>query len=135
MTIETTPQEIRALLQLAEFDVAAPELPLEAYRSRREGMRKRVSRPLLLRYQVLLEAGRRPPIVAIEAGACSGCHLRLPTMVEFRSRHRAVVFACPQCRRLIYAPQLLAGEHPDPGEVQEKRTRRRTTRPSSPERS
>jgi predicted nucleic acid-binding Zn-ribbon protein len=108
MRIETTAQEIRALLKLAEFDAEEPELPLDKHRSRRDAIRKRVAKALAERYQALLEAGRHPPIVAIEQGACAGCHLRLPTMVESRSRRLPGVYVCPQCRRLLYAPALLA---------------------------
>jgi predicted nucleic acid-binding Zn-ribbon protein len=110
MSIEATVQEIRALLQLAELDVQAQELPPETYRSRREASRKRVARALLERYQSLLDAGRCPVIAAIERSSCSGCHLRLPTMVESQARRLPAVHACPHCRRMLYAPELLTAE-------------------------
>jgi predicted nucleic acid-binding Zn-ribbon protein len=110
MSIEATVQEIRALLQLAELDVQAQELPPETYRSRREASRKRVARALLERYQTLLAAGRRPVIAAIERASCSGCHLRLPTMVESQARRALAIHGCPHCRRMLYAPELLTAE-------------------------
>jgi len=110
MSIEATVQEIRALLQLAELDVQAQELPPEAYRSRREASRKRVARALLELYQTLLAAGRRPVIAAIERASCSGCHLRLPTMVESQARRALAIHACPHCRRMLYAPELITAE-------------------------
>ena len=110
MSIEATVQEIRALLQLAELDVQAQELPPEAYRNRREASRKRVARALLERYQTLLAAGRRPVIAAIERASCSGCHLRLPTMVESQARRALAIHACPHCRRMLYAPELITAE-------------------------
>jgi len=110
MSIEATVQEIRALLQLAELDVQAQELPPETYRSRREASRKRVARALLERYESLLDAGRCPVIAAIERSSCSGCHLRLPTMVESQARRSPAVHACPHCRRMLYAPELLTAE-------------------------
>jgi hypothetical protein len=128
MKIEATVPEIRALLQLVEFDAAAPELPLETYRSRREAGRQRVVRPLLERYEILLEAGRHPAIVAIERGACSGCHIRLPTMVEARARRWPAVHTCPHCRRMLYAPELLVEEGSSEPGPQKKR------RPSPPAR-
>jgi predicted nucleic acid-binding Zn-ribbon protein len=108
MSIEATVQEIRALLQLAELDVQAQELSPETYGSRREASRKRVGTALLARYQTLLDAGRFPVIAAIERSGCSGCHLRLPTMVASRARRLPAVHTCPHCRRMLYAPELLS---------------------------
>ncbi|HEY3215370.1 MAG TPA: C4-type zinc ribbon domain-containing protein [Candidatus Eisenbacteria bacterium] len=110
MSIEATIQEIRALLKLAELDLQAQELPPETYRSRRDASRKRVAKALLERYQSLLDAGRCPAIAAIERSSCSGCHLRLPTMVESQARRLPAVHACPHCRRMLYAPELLTAE-------------------------
>jgi predicted nucleic acid-binding Zn-ribbon protein len=55
----------------------------------------------------MLEIGRVPGVVAIERGACSGCYLRLPTMVEYRARRSPAIHRCAQCRRLLYAPELV----------------------------
>jgi predicted nucleic acid-binding Zn-ribbon protein len=135
MRFEATIQEIRALLQLVEFDAEAPKLPLELCRSRREASRQRVLRPLLERYEILIEAGRRPPIVAIERGACSGCHIRLPTMLESRARRSPAVHTCPSCRRMLYAPDLLVAEEPS-GPPPRKRGRpHRSARASAADRS
>jgi predicted nucleic acid-binding Zn-ribbon protein len=110
MRIEATVREIRALLQLAELDAHAQELPPETQQSRREASRRRVARALRERYQILLDAGRWPVITAIERGTCSGCHLRLPTMVESQARRSPAVHTCPHCRRMVYAPELLTAE-------------------------
>jgi predicted nucleic acid-binding Zn-ribbon protein len=110
MRIETTVREIRALLQLAELDAQAQKLPPETYRIRREERRRHAGRVLFERYQTLLDAGRRPVIAAIERASCSGCHLRLPTMVEAQARRSPAVHTCPHCRRMLYAPELLAEE-------------------------
>jgi len=110
MRIEATVREIRALLQLAELDAHAQELPPETHQRRREESRRGVARALLERYQTLLEAGRCPVITAIERGTCSGCHLRLPTMVESQARRALAIHACPHCRRMLYAPELLNAE-------------------------
>jgi predicted nucleic acid-binding Zn-ribbon protein len=108
MRFEATVQGIRALVQLAEFDAEAPELPAETYDSRRAVIWRRVASGLRERYQSLLEAGRSPVIVAIERGGCSGCHLRLPTMLESQARRSPAVHTCPNCGRILYAPELLA---------------------------
>jgi predicted nucleic acid-binding Zn-ribbon protein len=135
MKIEATVQEIRALLQLVEFDAEGPNLPLQAYRSRREASRKHVVRPLLERYEILIEAGRRPAIVAIERGTCSGCHIRLPTMVESRARRSPAVHTCPHCRRMLYVPELLVEEDSEGPEAREKGTPHRSARASAADRS
>ena len=110
MRIDATVQQIRALLQIAELDGQAEELAPETYRSRREASRRRVTRALLDRYQSLLEAGRYPVVVAIERGNCSGCHVRLPTIVEYQARRSPAIHTCPHCRRMLYASELLAKE-------------------------
>jgi len=108
--IDTTVQEIRALLQIAELDGMAEQLAPETYRSRREASRRRVARALLDRYESLLEAGRYPAVVAIDAGNCSGCHVRLPTIVAYQARRAPALYPCPHCRRLVYASELLSRE-------------------------
>lgn len=110
MRIETTVREIRALLELAELDAQVQGLPPEIYQSRREASRRSVGTALLERYQTLLDGGRCPAIVAIERANCSGCHLRLPTIVESQARRSPVVHTCPHCRRMVYAPELLTAE-------------------------
>ena len=116
MKIEATAKEIRALLELAEVDQSADQPASEARRQGREAAARRVPRRLLDRYQLLLEVGRIPVVVAIERGACSGCHLRLPTMVEQMARRSPAVHTCPHCGRMLYAPELVREEsHADDG--------------------
>jgi uncharacterized protein len=108
MKIEATVQEIRALLDLAELDARAPELAPESHESRREAARDRVPKPLLERYQRLFDIGRRPPTAAIEGGSCSGCHVRLPTMLEHKARRTPAIHDCPHCHRMLYSPELVS---------------------------
>lgn len=116
MRFETTVQGIRALVRLAEFDAAAPELLADTYQTQREAIWRRLASPVRDRYQTLLETGRSPVLVAIERGNCMGCHLRLPTMVESQARRSPAFHTCPNCGRLLYAPELLAkaGSPPPP---------------------
>lgn len=97
MRIEATVKQIRALLQLAELN---------------EDRTRDLPRILLERYHSLVRAGRTPAVVAIDRGACSGCHLRLPTMLESTVRHSLAVHTCPHCRRMLYAPELLPEASP-----------------------
>ncbi len=133
MRLDATVREIRTLLQLAELDTRAQELPPETYQGRREASRARVSRALLERYQTLLDAGRCPVIAAIERASCSGCHLRLPTMLESQARRSPAVHTCPHCQRMLYAPELLAEEDLQPARSQEKTATRRAARASAEE--
>jgi len=111
MSMEATAAEMRALVELVALDEQAESLPAETYRSRRAAKRRRASRALLERYQLLLETCRPPALVAIVKGVCSGCSVRLPTMVAYRARHSAAIHICPHCRRMLYAPELLKPEH------------------------
>lgn len=131
MTIEATAKEICALLELAEVDQSADQPASEAHRQGREAAARRVPRRLLDRYQLLLEVGRIPVVVAIERGACSGCHLRLPTMVEQMARRSPAVHNCPHCRRMLYAPELV---HED-SRADEGKTSRRAAPASAARRS
>jgi len=126
--IEATAVEIRTLLQLAELDAQAQSLSAETYRIRREETRRRAPRALLERYQRLLDVGRFPVIVAIERGGCSGCHVRLPTMVEYQARRAPAVHTCPHCRRMLYVPVLLGEEAPHAPEAPPKAAPRRAAR-------
>jgi len=108
MKIEATAGEIRALLRLAGADEgAARGGASEAGLQVREAAARAVPQRLRERYETLLEVGRIPVVAAIERGSCSGCHVRLPTMVEYKARRSPAVHTCPRCQRMLYAPDLL----------------------------
>jgi predicted nucleic acid-binding Zn-ribbon protein len=102
MKLEASAAQVRALLDLAPSAVEAQE---PGNGERRDPAR--IPPPLLERYRSLLAAGRRPPVVAIVGGACSGCHVRLPTTLEYQALHVFALYSCPRCRRLLYAPDFL----------------------------
>jgi predicted nucleic acid-binding Zn-ribbon protein len=108
--LEATAKDIRALLQLAELDRRLDQGGSREQRLARDGVAGSVPRTLLARYELLLEVGRIPIVVAIERGACVACHVRLPTAVAYKARRSAAVHTCPQCRRMLYAPELLREE-------------------------
>lgn len=107
MTFEATVTQIRALLDLAGLDQALDRPPSGGRRAAREVVARRVPLVLLERYELLLAVGRTPVVVAIDRGTCSGCHMRLPTMVDQRARRSPALHTCPQCRRMLYAPELV----------------------------
>jgi len=114
--IEATAKEIRALIELAAVDRSADQPASETRRRGRDAAARRVPRRLLDRYQLLLEVGRTPVVVAMERGACSGCHVRLPTMLEYKARRSPAVHTCPHCRRMLYAAELVREDsHADDG--------------------
>lgn len=101
MKFEATADQIRTLVRLAE-------LSGEHVSSRGRGaLTRRLPQPVLDRYDALLEAHRNPPIATIERGTCSGCHVRLPTMVEYKILHTLGLYTCPHCKRMVYARELL----------------------------
>jgi predicted nucleic acid-binding Zn-ribbon protein len=106
--IDATSDDIRALLDLSVADEDARE---DRHRSR-ESVARRLPPELLQRYEVLRGSGRRPVVAAIEQGRCSGCHVRLPTVLEQRARAAPAIYGCPHCRRMLYAPEMLRLDRP-----------------------
>lgn len=104
MKIEATADQIRALLRFAELNAQA-EHPITGSRASHG-----VPRLLLERYSTLRDRGRSPEVVAIDRGACSGCHVRLPTMLEYEAGRSLALYTCPHCRRLLYSSELLGIE-------------------------
>jgi len=110
--IEVTAKQIRILLRLVERNGGADEVALVGSRGGHEAGQRGLPRPVLDRYLSLMDAGRHPPVVAIERGACSGCHVRLPTMLQHQAGRAPALYTCPQCRRMLYAPDVLREELP-----------------------
>jgi hypothetical protein len=107
--IEASAEDIRALLELARADLDARRPASETRPQGRAAAARDVPPPLLDRYQSLLDAGRIPVVVAIERGACSGCHMRLPVMLEYKACRSTSIHTCPYCRRMLYAPEPVSG--------------------------
>lgn len=110
MKIDATTDQIRALLRLAERDGHGRETDV-SWRGREAALRG-MPRALLERYESLVDAGRAPALVAIEAGTCRGCHVRLPTMLESSARRGPAIHSCPHCGRMLYAPQFVSEPTP-----------------------
>ena len=104
MRIDATSEDIRALLDLSIADQESKDVRPRS----REAVARRVPPELLRRYEVLLRSGRRPVVAAVEQGRCSGCHVRLPTVLEQRARSSPAIYGCPHCRRMLYAPTCSA---------------------------
>jgi predicted nucleic acid-binding Zn-ribbon protein len=124
MEIEATREDIRTLLNLAELDRSPAAVVPEAQARAREAAERRVPDDLLTRYRWLAATGRFPVLVAVEQETCSGCHVRLATMIAYRLKRTVGIYTCPRCRRMLYAPELLS-ERPAEGEVKRKTRSRR----------
>lgn len=115
MKIEATGRDIRLLLELAQLDKSAEPVVPEAQARTRDAAERRLPEGLLTRYRSLAAAGRYPVIVAVEQGTCSGCHVRLATMIEQQVKRSLGVYICPRCRRMLYASELLTERPADEG--------------------
>lgn len=123
MKIEATVHDICALLELAGVPTGIGRPAPKARHVARATLERRVPGRLLERYEWLVGMGRAPAVVAIVRGACSGCHLRLPAIVELRTHRAPAIHTCPHCQRMLYVPELLlrgAGEaDPSPKDAEQ----------------
>lgn len=108
MKIEATNEDIRLLLELNGLDEDPKRAAPTAQARARKAAERRLPDDVVARYRWLTAAGRYPVIVPIEGEACSGCHLRLPTMLASLVKHSLGIYLCPGCRRMLYAPELLS---------------------------
>jgi predicted nucleic acid-binding Zn-ribbon protein len=95
--VEATVKQIQTLVRLAELDEGGDKLTPEAYRRGHEALQRGLSRLLLERYHWLTDVGRTPAVVPIERGVCSGCHVRLHTMLEQQAGRSLALYTCPSC--------------------------------------
>jgi predicted nucleic acid-binding Zn-ribbon protein len=134
MKIEATREDILVLLDLSELDGRAePTVPADQARAR-DAAERRLPDALLARYRWLTAAGRYPVMVAVERETCSGCHVRLATMIAALVKRSIGIYTCPGCRRMLYAPELLS-ERPADGGDERKAGSRRSPRQTSAQHS
>lgn len=129
MKIEATREDILALLELAELHASAEPVVPPAEARARDAAERRLPDEILRRYRRLTAAGRYPVLVAVERETCSGCHVRLATMVVDRLKHSIGLYACPRCHRMLYAPEILSkppGEDVVEGKARSRRRPRQT---------
>jgi predicted nucleic acid-binding Zn-ribbon protein len=134
MKIEATREDILALLELTEIDARAEPAAAQAQARARDAAERRLPGDLLTRYRWLRAVGRYPVMVAVEQETCSGCHVRLATMIVDRLKRSIGIYACPRCRRMLYAPALLskrAAEEAVEGKALSGRSPRQNSAPRS----
>ena len=132
MRIEATKEEIRVLLELTELDEQHEGATAPTHARLRAAVESRLSDALLNRYRRLTASGRHPAILAVERGACSGCHVRLATMLAQLVRRSVGVYLCPGCHRMLYAPELLSAA-PAEEVLKRQSASHRRSRPSGAE--
>jgi len=115
MKIEATREDILALLELTDIDARAEPVVPPAQARARDAAERRLPDELLTRYRWLTAAGRYPVMVAVEQETCSGCHVRLATMIADLVKRSIGIYPCPRCRRMLYAPELLSGRPAEEG--------------------
>jgi predicted nucleic acid-binding Zn-ribbon protein len=76
-------------------------LALEQHRA---ALREAIPRDFLAAYDALGRVGRRPVVVEVRGGHCSGCYLRLQPQLDSTIRRRQSLCSCPHCGRLLYSP-------------------------------
>lgn len=130
MKIEATREDIRVLLELTQLDETAEPVVPEAQARARDEAERRLPDGLLTRYRWLTAAGRYPVMVAVDRETCSGCHVRLATMLASLVKRSIGIYPCPRCRRMLYAPELLS-ERPAPESGERKVGSRRSPRQTS----
>ena len=74
-----------------------------ALEERRAALRAAIPGVFLAAHDALGRAGRRPVVVAVRGGHCSGCYLRPPPQLDSTIRRRQSLFSCPRCGRLLYS--------------------------------
>ena len=57
---------------------------------------------LLPRYDRLAKTAGLPVVVALHAGKCGGCHLKVSNGVETEARKGAEIVTCDNCGRILY---------------------------------
>jgi predicted nucleic acid-binding Zn-ribbon protein len=108
MKIEATKEDIRLLLELTRLDEDPEGVAPGAHARARAALESRLPEDLLAAYRFLTAAGRYPVMVAVERETCSGCHVRLATMLADLVKRSIGVYLCPRCRRMLYVPALLS---------------------------
>lgn len=90
---------------VAELDrrMAGIEEQLAGLEARRTELLQNVPEDMLARYERILMR-RDCALVPVNAGICSGCHMKLPPSVNQNIMKREDMVACDHCGRLLYIP-------------------------------
>ena len=82
----------------------AIENDLRHARMKREGSAKRVSQPLLGRYEKVRRRRRGQSVFPLVNGACGSCDTKLPVQRRLEMQRTGAIEMCEACGVMIYAP-------------------------------
>ncbi len=99
-------EQDRAELKSAQREVADQieqmRARIEARRREREELAARIDSSLRQRYEVIFDRRGGFAVVAVKAGTCQGCRMRIPPQLfNLIQRYDAIHF-CPNCQRILY---------------------------------
>ena len=80
------------------------EADLRHARMKREGSAKRVSQPLLGRYEKVRRRRRGQSVFPLVNGACGSCDTKLPVQRRLEMQRTGAIEMCEACGVMIYAP-------------------------------
>ncbi|MEM1033328.1 MAG: hypothetical protein AAGN82_23540 [Myxococcota bacterium] len=89
------------------------EARLDALRARRDGVKGKLPRLLMRRYERMMER-RGSAVAKTHDGTCLGCYVQLPPMLFTQMLSQTRFEECPMCHRIIYYTPK-----PDPAEASE----------------
>jgi predicted nucleic acid-binding Zn-ribbon protein len=80
------------------------ESDLRHARMKREGSAKRVSQPLLCKYEKVRRRRRGQSVFPLVNGACGSCDTKLPVQRRLEMQRTGAIEMCEACGVMIYAP-------------------------------
>lgn len=83
------------------------EAELESLRQQRATVTQAIAAPWLSAYERLFAGKRDRVLVAVEKGACGGCHMKLPPAVPHAVRRAEAMVTCDFCGRMLYSPERM----------------------------
>jgi len=102
--LERAGAESGALNARLDVEAAAARAALDELNARRAETEAKLAPAARARYDKLRAGRGGRAVVAIEHGACGGCHLGLPPAALQESRRREKLLVCDGCGRLLVQP-------------------------------
>lgn len=78
------------------------EVEVKQLKSDRDNIAKDVANEFMAIYNRIIENKKDQALVAVENGACAGCHMHLPAHVICDLKKRSGLIACSFCGRILY---------------------------------
>ncbi len=97
-------EEIGAVKEKTTVDARSKEIDakLSVLSQERQKILPNIEKQVLARYERVLKNREGLGLVKVEQGACSGCHMNLPSQVISDVKIRENVIVCGSCSRILY---------------------------------